>query len=194
MLVSHLYFGIAWIVYCGLHSILATALAKTFFRPVIRQYYRLFYSMIAIGGLVALLAWQINLPTIELWQKNSMLKVAGLIISFLGFSMMLYCLRKYFVSHRGYRELLTENQQPVFVFYGMNRWVRHPLYFSTFIFLWSLLLVFPLLSFLIANSIITIYTLIGIRFEEKKLVKTFGQAYIDYQRKVPMIIPGVKSF
>jgi protein-S-isoprenylcysteine O-methyltransferase Ste14 len=44
----------------------------------------------------------------------------------------------------------------------------------------------------IADLIITIYTLIGLRFEEKKLEKEFGLAYEIYKQKVPMIIPKAK--
>jgi len=51
---------------------------------------------------------------------------------------------------------------------------------------------FPILSLLIVNIIITAYTLIGIRFEENKLVLEFGESYKEYQRKVPMIIPSLK--
>jgi len=34
-----------------------------------------------------------------------------------------------------------------------------------------------------------LYTLIGIHFEERKLVEEFGQSYISYSRQVPKIIP-----
>ena len=48
------------------------------------------------------------------------------------------------------------------------------------------------LSLLIANAIITIYTLVGISFEEKKLLKQFGTEYDEYRRSVPKIIPFIK--
>jgi protein-S-isoprenylcysteine O-methyltransferase Ste14 len=67
--------------------------------------------------------------------------------------------------------------------------VRHPLYAGTFIFIWGLFILVPSLSLLISNTIITIYTLIGLRFEEQKLEKEFGDAYKTYKQKVPMIIP-----
>jgi hypothetical protein len=37
----------------------------------------------------------------------------------------------------------------------------------------------------------TIYILIGAYFEEKKLVGEFGDAYTDYKRRTPMLIPGL---
>ena len=41
-------------------------------------------------------------------------------------------------------------------------------------------------------SITTIYVFIGIRIEEGKLIKEYGQDYVDYQQKVPMLIPFLK--
>lgn len=34
------------------------------------------------------------------------------------------------------------------------------------------------------------YILITIRYEERDLVKFHGQAYTEYQKKVPMLIPN----
>jgi protein-S-isoprenylcysteine O-methyltransferase Ste14 len=34
-----------------------------------------------------------------------------------------------------------------------------------------------------------LYALIGIPFEERKLIQIFGQDYIDYQQRVPAIFP-----
>ena len=47
----------------------------------------------------------------------------------------------------------------------------------------------PSLSNLISCSCITVYTIIGIYFEEKKLVKDFGESYIQYRDETPMLIP-----
>jgi methanethiol S-methyltransferase len=55
-----------------------------------------------------------------------------------------------------------------------------------------LFLLLPYLSLLIANSIITVYTLIGIGLEEKKLVNEFGESYSNYQASVPKLIPFLK--
>ena len=112
----------------------------------------------------------------------------------IGGLIMLLCIKKYFLSLSGLKSLVAEeivaNELRID---GVHQYVRHPLYFGTFVFIWGLLLLFPYLSLLIANSIITIYTLIAIRFEEQKLVDEFGEAYIKYKNNVPMILPNMKQ-
>jgi protein-S-isoprenylcysteine O-methyltransferase Ste14 len=54
----------------------------------------------------------------------------------------------------------------------------------------------PLMSWnvLAFNLGITLYILVGILFEERKLLAEFGQLYADYRRRVPMLLPGFKRF
>ena len=50
---------------------------------------------------------------------------------------------------------------------------------------------FPLISNLIAAVIITLYVLLGLRLEEKKLYLEYGEAYKQYAKKVPGLIPNI---
>jgi len=56
-----------------------------------------------------------------------------------------------------------------------------------------LFLILPYLSVLISNLVITLYTMIAIRFEEAKLIKEFGEEYRIYRKQVPMILPGFRK-
>lgn len=89
----------------------------------------------------------------------------------------------------GLRSLVQEENYSELHISGIHRYVRHPLYLGTFLFIWGLFIVFPTLSLLISNSVITIYTLIGIKLEEKKLVLEFKEQYKAYQKTVPKLIP-----
>ena len=62
------------------------------------------------------------------------------------------------------------------------------LFFS--IALWEIL--HSLLASIIVSLALTIYVLIGIFFEERKLLCEFGQAYADYKSRTPMLIPALK--
>ena len=74
---------------------------------------------------------------------------------------------------------------------GLFRLCRHPLYLFT-ILGWLITPVMSLdrLAFIIYACL---YLVVGVPIEERKLVKIFGQSYIDYQRRVPAIIPSVMS-
>lgn len=73
---------------------------------------------------------------------------------------------------------------------GPYRWVRHPLYFFVLVMVWSQ----PgmTLDRLVFNLLWTGWIFIGTVFEEKDLVSDFGDAYRQYQRQVPMLIPGTR--
>lgn len=70
---------------------------------------------------------------------------------------------------------------------GPYRWVRHPLYFFVIIIIWTN----PVLTAdrLLFNVLWTLWIFVGAVFEERDLVAHFGEAYRQYQQKVPMLIP-----
>ena len=70
---------------------------------------------------------------------------------------------------------------------GPYRYVRHPLMLGTFVALWGQP-VMPRELFLL-NAGMTIYILIAIPWEERDLVREFGEEYEKYQRAVPMLFP-----
>lgn len=97
------------------------------------------------------------------------------------------------MSLSGFKTLIKEESSTELIITGVHRYVRHPLYLGTFIFLWGSLLIFPLLSWLIAVLIITIYTVWAIKFEEDKLLLEYGSQYKIYMEQVPKLIPWRRS-
>ena len=191
---DHAILAILWIFYCVVHSVLADLRVKDYFSSRMGKsfiYYRLIYTLFSFAGLVIILWYQVSIDTIFIYKTGIITNVVGIVTGLAGLLIMLYCIRKYFMSLSGFRTLIQNDAQGGNELYiaGLHRYVRHPLYLGTFLFIWGLWIVVPTLSLLIANSIITIYTLIAIPLEERKLLKEFGDSYKKYSETVPRIIP-----
>ena len=106
---------------------------------------------------------------------------------------MAICIRKYLHSLQIIKTPGTEDPDQVLYQQGLHSYIRHPLYLGTFLFIWGTFLIIPYASLFVSYLIITVYTLVGIRYEEKKLVKVFGGNYIRYMQQVPMILPRLKK-
>ena len=100
-------------------------------------------------------------------------------------------LKKYFVLLSGIRAVYQKAPVHELKISGIHRYVRHPLYTGTIMVVWGFYFLFPYLNNLIAVILLTLYVLIGLRFEERKLIAEFGALYLDYKKMVPSLIPDV---
>jgi protein-S-isoprenylcysteine O-methyltransferase Ste14 len=73
---------------------------------------------------------------------------------------------------------------------GPYRYSRNPMVFGAFTLYLSIVLY---LNSIIGLILITVFLLLGVSYlkfsEEKRLIKDFGDEYIAYRKKVPMIFP-----
>ena len=74
-----------------------------------------------------------------------------------------------------------------FTIRGPYLWVRHPLYFFVLLLVWSCPVVTA--DRLLFNSLWTVWIFVGTVLEEEDLLADIGDAYRDYQRRVPMLVP-----
>jgi protein-S-isoprenylcysteine O-methyltransferase Ste14 len=158
-------------------------------RPIERSTYVLLASLALI-----LLFWQWRPMTGVIWNVESELGrtiiwalfAAGwlilLISTFLINHFDLFGLRQVFLFSRGTK--YTELPFRVVAFYQI---VRHPLYLGFLIAFWAA----PTMTtgHLLFSIATTAYILIAIQLEERDLVRFHGQAYVEYRKRVSMIVP-----
>ena len=192
---NHFLLILLWIVYYTIHSILASSSVKDFFQKKLKntfRYYRLGYSIFATVTLILLLYFQYSFESPLLIRSVWIKYFSVLFLILPGLIIMFISIKKYFMLLSGVRSIFTPVPASELKVNGIHRFVRHPLYSGTILFVWGLFFVFPFLNNIIAAVLLTLYVLVGISFEEKKLIKEFGKEYEGYIQKVPMLIPRFK--
>ncbi len=82
-------------------------------------------------------------------------------------------------------------QPPRFHTPSLYRLVRHPLYIGWLIIFWAApTMTGAHLLFALAT---TAYILIAIQLEERDLVAAFGERYVEYRRRTPMLLPRLPT-
>ena len=197
MISSFLWILLACALYGALHSLLAGRRAKEFARrrlgPLGARYYRLFFSLLAGVTLlpVFFLAWR--LPDAVLYRIPGPWSLLTLLVQVLALVGLYVGVRQTgALRFLGLDVLVSDSQtnKARLVTGGLYRWVRHPLYTCGLLLLWLV----PSMTWnLLALSIgLTVYILVGIIFEERKLLREFGPAYAAYRRSTPGLIPFIK--
>ena len=176
------------------HSLLASLKAKElihrWFGGLADRFYRLAYNLFALVSFVPVLGiiaytpdrqlYLVPLPWSVIMVAGQLLAVVALVVGFLQTDVWEFVgLRQIAgpLSSRG-GELLTT---------GLYRYVRHPLYTAGLVFIWLM----PLMTtnILAINIALGVYVFFGAFFEERKLLREFGEAYVTYQKRTPMLIP-----
>ena len=177
------------------HSIMASLGFKDFLRRAFgsgfMKFYRLFYNLFSVLSFTPILYLMVTLQNSDLYRVPSpwnILMLAGQMLSML--LLFVAVLQTDTLSFVGLRQLVKEEKQGKLVTSGFYRYIRHPLYTFGLLILWLSPSV-TVNSFVVYLSL-TIYILVGAFFEERKLLREFGQVYANYQASTPMLIPGLK--
>ncbi|WP_276481186.1 NnrU family protein [Paraflavitalea pollutisoli] len=184
---------ILWALFGITHSLFAALWWKRRMQTLLGRhypYYRLSYSLFSLALLIVIIVYELGLPANWLWQPSLGAQMVAAIPAITGLLIMGYCIRRYFFYLSGIDVLLPARPSVGGLETGgLHRFVRHPLYFGTLLTVWSCWFIWPRLAYGISCVMITVYTVIGTVWEERKLVKEFGAAYVAYQQRVPMLLP-----
>lgn len=194
MISSFLWILLACLLYGALHTLLAGQPVKDYARRRLgragARYYRLFFNLQAGVTLlpVFFLAWR--LPDAEIYRIPAPWNLLTLLVQILALAGLWVGVRQTgILQFLGLDALFSANPPDTarLVTGGLYRWVRHPLYTCGLLLLWLV----PTMTWnLLALAIgLTVYILVGIYFEERKLLREFGPAYAEYRRRTPALIP-----
>lgn len=180
-------------VHSWLASLSAKALAARKLGPTGRRVYRLGYNVFAVVTFLPLLALVRLLPDRALYAIPSPWVYLTLALQGLaGLALAAGVLQTGPFTFAGLRQLVsgeTDDNGPLVV-NGLYRRVRHPLYSAGLVFVW--LTPVMTLNLLTLYAALTFYIVVGAIFEERKLLKIYGEAYAAYRRRTPMFVPGIK--
>jgi protein-S-isoprenylcysteine O-methyltransferase Ste14 len=198
--VNYLLVVILWAAYCALHSFLISVRFTALMTRLLKNYYafyRLFYVVISFILLVPLIRFTGEFESPVIMTYNALLSVAR--YALISGALLLFFWAFFFdydsLSFFGIRQMLNFGKPTAATPGELKRsgllgMVRHPMYLALIIYLWCQ--TFRMMD-LVINTLLTVYVLIGTWLEERKLVLEFGEAYLRYQREVPMLIPFAKS-
>ncbi|HEX9090723.1 MAG TPA: isoprenylcysteine carboxylmethyltransferase family protein [Anaerolineales bacterium] len=196
MTISFCLILLAMLAYRLLHTILASlkikAKARRWFGSKFDQWLRLFYNFIAVITLLLILVLPVLLIDKELYRIPYPWVIATLTFQAVAVLVVIIELRQTGIaSFIGLCQLflLDVTTPPRLVTGGLYRYVRHPQYFAGLVFICLLPIMTCNLLALYLNM--AVYILIGAYFEERKLMGEYGEAYSEYRRHTPMLIPGL---
>jgi protein-S-isoprenylcysteine O-methyltransferase Ste14 len=176
------------------HTIMARIAFKRWWTTIVPESIERSIFVLSTSLLLLVMNWQWRpLPEI-VWQVESTIGRNLLYaMAFAGWGLVLYAtflinhfdlfgLRQVWLHFRGRPYTQIKFKETI-----LYRWVRHPLMLGFIIAFWAT----PDMTqgHLLFAAVTTAYVLIAIQIEERTLVALHGDDYLQYQRRVSMIIP-----
>ena len=180
-----------------IHSIMASltfrAKLTNWLSTEMMRFYRLFFNIFSVITLLPVLwlarilpdstLYSIPKPWLYLMFFGQALAAIGEIIGFFQTDIWEFA---------GLRQIIMPRAEGEnrLVVKGLYKYMRHPLYTFGLLFIWLI----PVMSanMLVLYISLTIYIIIGAYFEERKLLREFGEDYARYKENTPMLVPKVR--
>ncbi len=184
---------LAWVIFGIIHSTLAsgTVKKKAYGAGFSSLAYRRLYNIIAVILFLLILLGGGLIPPEYFMPHGKSSQGVGLILATFGFFLTKMAFKE--VSFKEFIGWKVEKENRL-VKTGIYARIRHPLYTATILFLIGFVIFSPSYTNLIHATCLLIYLIIGISYEEKRMIQNFGEEYERYKEQVPMLIPRFNSF
>ncbi len=190
--VDHALYALLWLSFGAGHSLLAGRRGRRLVAPLVGRWHRLAYNVIAtvhlalIWGLGRLvLARDVQPFALPWWVGALQLAAFAAAVALFWAGGRRYDLARFM----GLRPARDEAAPEPLVTDGIQGRVRHPLYTAGYLALFaSVRDPFSLATAVWASA----YLAAGTWIEERRLLGLYGEAYRDYQRRVPPVIPRLR--
>lgn len=187
--------AVAWTAYCALHSAMISETVTSFVKRRLGdgfRFYRVFFDAVALVTLVPLVLYSVSIEEAPFFRWDGALRPLRYTLVAVGVLLLIaggrhYSMGQFFgISqlHAGSGGGLAA--QGTIDSKGVLGLIRHPWYTAIVLLLWARDLDAVRL---VANSILTLYVVVGAHLEERRLVHEFGDGYAAYQRRVSMFFP-----
>lgn len=179
---------IAWMIFGIAHSVLASSLIKEKINLSPVNYRRL-YNIIFIFAVLFIFLLGSTIQPQFIFPKDQSSKAIGLIIATFGFLLAKLAFKP--ISFSEFMGIKSETNQKL-ITEGIYGRMRHPLYTALILVLIGFVIFSPTYTNLVHAICILIYLIIGIHYEEKRLIAHFGKEYEEYKSQTPMLFPTFK--
>jgi protein-S-isoprenylcysteine O-methyltransferase Ste14 len=197
MFLNTLVLSVYFIAWAGVHSFLASLRVKRYARQAfgasVDRWYRAVYVLFALASFAPILLLFAILPDRTLYIVPAPWRWLMVLVQLGGAGgAAAAILQTGAFRFAGLAQMLAgqpEEGGPLQV-RGLYCYVRHPSYFFSLLVVWFT----PLMTanLLALYVLFTVYFYIGSMHEESRLVAEFGEAYKEYQRHVPRLIPRLR--
>lgn len=191
-MVEYILLILCWAIYFFCHSLFANDRVKKYFNQLLGttfRYYRLAYNLFSVIGLGIIVVLNASITSFYFYERSGWTQYLSLFIATGSIFVFKAAFRQFSVNE--FLGITRENDKE-FKVGGILKHIQHPIYTGTILMVIGFWLFIPNIPTLVSACCIFIYLAIGIPLEERKLIKKYGDAYIEYKKNVPALIPRLK--
>ena len=199
MIMGTVYIVIASILWGVVHSVLAGYWFKHFIKQwfgahAYYKMYRFSYNVFSLASIFPIMLMLVVFPDKPLYSIPSpWLYVLTILQGLSVFVLIAGVMQTGALEFAGLAQLTSsfvDSAPAGLIVDGVYAYVRHPLYSAGLVFIW--LSPEMTVNRLALWMVFSIYIVIGAYFEEKKLLRDFGEEYAVYKARTPMLIPRLR--